>query len=187
MTPTDDPPDGGDDPMDGADPRGFSVSAGSTRTGAVVGVTAALVAFAAVGPYSWLTAATAGVGALALLAARFRGSEVFRRGGATSLALAPLLAGVAGAPPLAVGVGAWSALVAWDATAYGAGVLGQVGAASGTDPGVERRRARSSALVGAGALVLGGGAFLVGVRAPLAVGAFAVVAGVALVVALAID
>lgn len=158
---------------------------GVTTVTLAIAVGAAVVTFAAVAAYSWLATATAVFGAIALAAGGRRGYAPLRRAGAFALASAPLAAGVAGAPPLAVAVGAWSAIVAWDATAYGRGLHVQVGAAA-VRP-VQLRRVRTVALVGVLGVVVGGGAFLAGARGQVALGGVAVLAATALVLALAFD
>lgn len=174
-------------PGDGSEFRDGAISRrpGISGTPFWVGVAAAVVTITAVASYSWLAAATACVGTLCLVLARYRATARLVQAGASGLAAATILAGVEGAPPLAVGVGAWSALVAWDATTYGASVVATVGSASTT--GVQLRHVRTGVLVGGVGLALGAISFLAGARAPVAVGALAVVAGLGFVLALGVE
>jgi len=168
------------------DPAGFDAEpASAARLSLAVGLGAAAVAFAAVAAYSWLAAAAAGLGAGALGVGGVRDRRPLVRVGAGVLAASTVLAGVEGAPPLAVGVGAWAALVAWDATTYGLDVAGQAGGGAARD--VQARRAGASALVGVAGLAVGAGGFLAGTSGAAALAGAAGVAAVALVLALALD
>jgi hypothetical protein len=150
----------------------------------VVGAAAAVVAFAAVASFSWLATAAAGVGTLALVGGARRGSSAWVRAGSVALAAASVLAGLDGAPVLAVGVGAWAAFVAWDATAYALDAAAQVGA--GTSTRVALGRVLDATAVGGLGVVVAAGGFIFGTTGGSALAGVAAFAALALVLALAL-
>ena len=181
---TADPPPGR---RDDRTPRGAASGPGRSPTDPAfaLGVLAAMVSFAAVAAYSWVGLAVGAVGTVALAAGGYLGSTAAVRAGSAGLAAASVLGGLGGAPPLAVGLGAWSALVAWDATTYALVLADHVGDA--TDRGTALAHVRDATLVGAGTVVVAAGAFLVGTTGARALAGVAAVAAVALALALALD
>lgn len=154
------------------------------RTASGVGALAAVVAVLAVVAYSWLGTAAAVVGAVALAVGAWQDRRGVVRAGVTVLAAGVVLAGVEGAPPLAVGLGTWGALVAWDATSYATTVSDHVGDAAAH--AVQLGHVRRSVLVGAAGLAVGALAFTVGTTGTAAFAGIATVAAVALALALAL-
>ncbi|WP_227132648.1 DUF7519 family protein, partial [Halorubellus salinus] len=94
-------------------------------------------------------------------------------------------AGLGGAAPVATALGAWGALVAWDAASYALAVDQAVGTAA--DRGVALAHVRDATLVGAVGLAVAAAAFLAGAGGTPVVAVVAVVAAVALVLALVLD
>jgi hypothetical protein len=166
-------------------PPGESPGLAPSNPGFVAASLAAAVAFVGVAPGSWLAAAVAGGGALALAAGALRGSRAVVRAGSVGLAAAVVLAGLEGAAPLVTGLSALAAVVAWDAVTHALAVTAQVGAAA--DDGVVLAHVRGGTLVGAGGLGVAAVAFLAGTGASALAAGVAVVAAIALVLALALD
>lgn len=166
-------------------PPGETDGLALSNPGLIAAAVAAVVAFAAVAPASWLATAAAGAGTVVVLVGARRGRRALVRAGAVALAAGSLLAGLDGAAPVATALGAWGALVAWDAAAYALAVDAQVGAAA--DRGVTVAHVRDATLVGAAGLAVAAVAFLAGSGATPAAAGVAAVAAVALVLALVLD
>jgi hypothetical protein len=166
-------------------PPGESRGLAATNPGFVAAALAAVVAFAATAPASWLATAAGGVGALALLAGARRGRGPLVRAGSVALASGSVLAGLGGAAPVATALGAWAALVAWDAASYALAVDAQVGTAA--ERAVALAHVRDATLVGALGLAVAATVFLAGAGATTLVAGVAIVAAVALVLALVLD
>ncbi|WP_323674475.1 hypothetical protein [Halorubellus sp. PRR65] len=173
-------------PVEGAvAPPGETRGLAATNPGFVVAALTAVVAFAAVAPASWLATTAAGSGTLVLVAGARRGSRPLVSAGSVALAAGSPLAGLGGATPVATALGAWAALVAWDAATYALAVDAQVGAV--VDRGVALAHVRDATLVGAAGLAVAATAFLAGAGGAPVVAGVAAVAAVALVLALVLD
>lgn len=124
-----------------------AVDRSPSRLAGALAVVAAAVALVVPGMYSWLTL---GVGAAGLLALGV-GLATARQGAVTAggagLLTGVLLAGVDGAPALALLVGAVAAILAWDSATTAIGVGEQLGGAASTRR-VELVRVTATGLVG---------------------------------------
>lgn len=135
-----------------------AVDRSPTRLAGTLSLVAALVAVAVAGPYSWGTLALGLVGLVALAVAVLAGRQTAATLGGCAVFAGAVVAGLDGAPPLVVLVGAVAAILAWDAASTAIGIGDQLGRAAATGR-LELVHVTATALVGGAGLAVAYGIY----------------------------
>lgn len=155
-----------------------------SRVGVLLSIGAGVVALGMIGVYGVLTATAGSVGLLVLTVGVLRGSRRAITVGAFALFVGVLLAGLEGAPPLWILVGAVGTVLAWDIGENAVGIGEQLGGDAETVR-LEAVHAATSLGVGAVTVVASYGIYTVaGGGQPLSTLVFLLIAVVALTLAL---